>query len=99
MDLSKYHTEGKKPTIYNLIILYCEPADDEQKGYKKAEFDIMLDLKTLISKTATGREMTWDRSSMRPEERDTATKSYKLVFEKLTIRRGLKSNFQKSILN
>ena len=49
----------------------------------------MLDLKTLISKTAIDPEMTRVRASMRREEKDTAPEGYRPVFDKLSIRWGL----------
>ena len=49
----------------------------------------MLDLKTLISKTAIDPELTRVRTSMRREDRETAPDGYKPVFEKLSIRWGL----------
>ena len=50
---------------------------------KKAEFDFMLDLKTLSSKTAPDPEMTRVRSSMGKEDCYAAPEGYKPVFEKL----------------
>ena len=49
----------------------------------------MLDLKTLISRTAIDPEVTLVRSSMRRQDRETAPDGYKQVFEKLSIRWGL----------
>ena len=49
----------------------------------------MLDLKTLISKTAIVPEMTRVRASMRREEKDTAPEGYGPGFDKLSIRWGL----------
>ena len=56
---------------------------------KKAEFEYMLDLKTLISKTATDSELTRMRASMRLEDKDTTLDGYRPVFDKLSIRWGL----------
>ena len=44
-----------------------------EENMKKAEFEFMLDLKTLISKTAVDPELTRGRSSMRREDQKTAT--------------------------
>ena len=49
----------------------------------------MLDLKTLISKTAIDPKMTRVRASIQREERDTAPEGYRPVFDKLSIRWGL----------
>ena len=48
----------------------------------------MLDLKTLISKTAIDHELTRVRASMRREDRDTTPDGYRSVFDKLSIRWG-----------
>ena len=60
-----------------------------EENIKKAEFIFMLDLKTLISKTAIDPEMTRVRTSMRREERDSAPEGYRAVFDKLSVRWGL----------
>ena len=60
-----------------------------EETIKKAEFIFMLDLKTLISKTAIDPEMTRVRASLRREEKDTAPEGYRPVFDKLSIRWGL----------
>ena len=60
-----------------------------EENIKKAEFEFMLDLKTLISKTAIIPEISRVRSSMQREGRETATDAYKPVFEKLSIRWGI----------
>ena len=49
----------------------------------------MMDLKTLISKTATDPELTHVRNSMRQEDREITPDRYKPVFDKLSIRWGL----------
>ena len=49
----------------------------------------MLDLKTLISKTAIDPEMTRVRTSTRREEEDSAPEGYRAVFDKLSVRWGL----------
>ena len=81
VDLSKYNTEGKeaKYIVGNLTT----NKKTTEKNIKKAEFEFMLDLKTLISKTAVDPELTRVRSSMRREDRETAPEGYKPVFEKL----------------
>ena len=58
---------------------------------KKADFNFMLDLKTLISKAAIDPEMTKVRAGTRSgrEERDTALEGYRPFFDKLFIRWGL----------
>ena len=39
---------------------------------KKAEFNFMLDLKTLIAKSNTDAELKWVRDAMRRAEKNTA---------------------------
>ena len=60
-----------------------------EDNIKKAEFNFMMDLKTLISKTAIDPEMTSVRTSMRREEKETAPEGYRPAFDKLSIRWGL----------
>ena len=49
----------------------------------------MMDLKTLISKTATDPELTHVRNIMRREDRGITPNGYKPVFDKISIRWGL----------
>ena len=49
----------------------------------------MMDLKTLISKTAIDLDLTRVRNSMRREGRETIPDSYRAVFDELSIRWGL----------
>ena len=89
VDLSKCHTEGKEAhyiQINHIVRSLTENKKMTEETLKKAEFKFMLDLKTLISKTAIEPEMTRVRASMRREERDTARENYRPVFEKLSIR-------------
>ena len=57
-----------------------------EENIKKAEFEFMMDLKTLISKTATDPELTHVRNRMRREDREITPDGYKPVFDKLSIR-------------
>ena len=92
VDLSKYHTDGKEAhyiQINHIVGKITENKKLTEENIKKAEFNFMLDLKTLISKTAIDPEMTRVRASMRREEKDTAPEGYRPVFDKLSIRWGL----------
>ena len=91
VDLNKYHTDGKEAhyTQINHIVGRITENELTEENIKKAELNFMLDLKILISKTAIDREMTRVRASMRREEKDTAPKGYRQVFDKLSIRWGL----------
>ena len=57
-----------------------------EENIKKAEVNFMLDLETLISKTAIDPEIASVRASRRREERDTAAEGYRPVFDKVSIR-------------
>ena len=59
------------------------------ENIKKAEFELMMDLKTLILETATDPELTHVRNSIRREDREITPDGYKSVFDKLSIRWGL----------
>ena len=88
VDLSKYHTDGKEAhyiQINHIVGRTTENKNFIEENIKKAEFNFMLDLKTLISRT----EMTRVRASMRREEKHTAPEGYRPVFDKLSIRWGL----------
>ena len=91
VDLSKYNTEGKevKYIQINHIHKNLPPTRKPLKTTTKTELDFMLDLKTLISKTAIDPEMTRVRNSMRREDRETIPDGYRTVFDKLSIRWGL----------
>ena len=92
VDLSKYHTEGKEAhyiQINHIVGRLTENKKMTEENIKKAEFNFMLDLKTLISKTAIDPEMTRVRTSMRREEKDSAPEGYRAVFDKLSVRWGL----------
>ena len=60
-----------------------------EKNIKKAEFEFIMDLKTIISKTAADPELTHVRNSIRREDREIIPDGYKSVFDKLSIRWGL----------
>ena len=92
VNLSKYNTEGKEAKyiqINHIVGNLITNKKVTEDNMKKAEFEFMLDLKTIISKTATDPELTFVRSSMRREDRETAPDGCKPVFEKLSIRWGL----------
>ena len=89
VDLSKYHTDGKEAhyiQINHIVGKITENKKLTEENIKKVEFNFMLDLKTLISKTAIDPEMTRVRASMRREEKNTAPEGYRPVFDKLSIR-------------
>ena len=92
VDLSKYNTEGKEAKyiqINHIVGKLTTNKKATEDHIKRAEFEFMLDLKTLISKTAIDPELTRVRNSMRREDRETIPDGYRTVFDKLSIRWGL----------
>ena len=89
VDFTKYNTDCKEAKylqtnkIVGKLTTNKEVTEDH---IKKADFDFMVDLKTVISKTAIDPELTRVRNSMRPEDRETITDGYRAVFDKLSIR-------------
>ena len=84
VDLCKYHTDGKEAhyrQINHFLGKLTENKELTEDNIKKAKFNFMLDLKTLILKTAIDMEMTRVRASMLREERDTAPEGYRPVFD------------------
>ena len=95
VDLKSYNTEGKEIQFIQ-INQVIEKITGEKKStedtIKRAEFNFMLDLKTLIAKSWTDAELNRVRDAMRRGEKNTAPDQYRNVFEKLNIRWGLTFN-------
>ena len=92
VDLSKFTTDGKEAHYIQINHNVGKLSGNKkitEDTIKKAEFEFLLDLKTLISKTAIDPEFTRVRASMRREDRDTPPDGYRSVFDKLSIRWGL----------
>ena len=92
VDLSKYNTDGKEAKYIQINHIVGKLTTNKkvtEDHIKKAEFDFMMDLKTLIAKTTIDPELTRVRNSMRREDRETFPDGYRAVFDKLSIRRGL----------
>ena len=92
VDLSKYNTDGKEAKhiqINHIVGKLTANKKVTEDHIKKAEFDFMMDLKTMITKTAIDPELTRVRTSMRREDRETIPDGYRTVFDKLSIRWGL----------
>ena len=92
VDLNKFNTDGKEAHYIQINHIVGKLSGNKKitkDTIKKAEFEFMLDLKTLISKTAIDPELTRVRASTRREDRDTTPDGYRPVFDKLSIRRGL----------
>ena len=92
VDLSKFNTDGKQAHYIQINHIAGKLSGNKkitEDTIKKAEIEFMLDLKTLISKTAIDPELTRMRASMRREDRDTTLDGYRPVLDKLSIRWGL----------
>ena len=92
VDLSKNNTDGKEAKYIQINHIVGKlPSNKKitEEHIKKAEFEFMMDLKTLIAKTAIDPEITRVRNSMRREDRETIPDGYRTVFDKLSIRWGL----------
>ena len=89
MDLTKYNTDGNEAKyiqINHIVGKLTTSKKATEDHIKEAEFEFMMDLKSLISKTAIDPELTRVRNSMRREDRETIPEDYKAVFDKLSIR-------------
>ena len=94
MDLKAYNTEGREAQLIQMNQVIDKLTGDKkatEEVIKKAEFNFMLDLKTLIAKPNTDAELNRVRDAMRTE-RNTAPESYRPVFEKLLNKWGLTFN-------
>ena len=92
VDLSKYNTDGKEANYTQINHIVGKLTGNKkvtEDHVKKAEFDFMMDLKTIIAKTAIDPELTRFRTSMRREDRETIPDGNRTVFDKLSIRCGL----------
>ena len=92
VDLSKYNTDGKEAKyiqINHIVGKLTANKKITEEHIKKAEFEFIMGLKTLIAKAAIDPELTRVRNSMRREDRETIPDGYRTVFDKLSIRWGL----------
>ena len=92
VDLSKYNTDRKETKYIEINHIVGKLTSNKkitEEHIKKAEFEFMMDLKTLIAKTAIDPELTRVKNSMRREDRETIPDGYRTVFDKLSIRWGL----------
>ena len=91
VDWSKFNTE-RKEAHYIQINNTLRKLSGNKKRYeettKKAEFEFMLTLKSLISTTAIDLAQTRVGASMRQEDRETNPDGYAPVFDKLSNRWG-----------
>ena len=92
VDLSKYNTEGKEEHYIQINHIVGKRTSNKkitEDHIKRAAFEFMMDLKTLIAKTAIDPELTRVKNSMGREDRETSPDGYRTVFDKLSIRWGL----------
>ena len=79
VDLKAYNTEGKEAQFIQ-INQVIEKVTGNQKNteetIKKAEFNFMLDLKTLIAKSSTDADLNRVRDALRRGEKNTAPEHY-----------------------
>ena len=80
VDLSKFNTEGKEAHYIQINHIVGKLSGNKkitEDTIKKAEFEFMMDLKTLIARTAIDPELTRVRISMRREDREATPEGYK----------------------
>ena len=101
VDLKAYITEGREAQFIQLNQTIDKLTGNKKATedvIKKAEFNFMLDLKTLIAKSNTDAELNRVRDAMRRAERNTAPEPYRPVFEKLSNKWGLTFNEDRIIV-
>ena len=101
VDLKAYNTEGREAQFKKINQVVEKMTGDKKAteyAIKKAEFNFMLDLKTLIAKSNTDAELNRVRDAMRRAEKNTAPESYRTVFEKLSKKWGLTFNEDRIII-
>ena len=100
-DLKAYNTEGREAQFIQINQVVEKMTGDKkatEDAIKKAEFNFMLDLKTLIAKSNTDAELNRVRDAMRRADKNTAPESYRTVFEKLSNKWGLTFNEDRIII-
>ena len=87
-----YNTEGKEAhyvQINQIIGVVTEGKKVTEETIKKAEMDFMLDLKSLIAKSATDAELNRVKLALTREDRSMAPEHYRQQFENISTRWGL----------
>ena len=90
VDWSKFNKEGKEGHYIQINHNVGKLSGNKKitdETIVKAEFAFLLDLKSLISKSAIDPELTRVSGSMRREDRETTHDKYRSVFDKLSITR------------
>ena len=81
VDLKAFNTEGKGKEAQFIQIKKVT-----EETIKKAEFNFMLDLKTLIATSTTDAELNKVRSALRRNEKNTAPGACRTTVEKMSIK-------------
>ena len=92
MNLSIFNTDGKEAHCFQTNHILGKLSGNKKitkDTVKKAEFEFMLVLKSLISRTAIDSKHTRVEATMRLENRETTHDGYRPVFNKHSIRWGL----------
>ena len=95
VDIKAYNTEGKEAQFIQINQIIKKATGNQkntEETIKKAEFNFMLDLKTLIAKSSTDADLNRVRDAMRRGEKNTAPEDYRANFEKLNNKWGLTFN-------
>ena len=90
VDWSKFNKKGKEAHYIQISHNVGKLSGNKKitdETIVKAEFAFLLDLKSLISRSKIGPELTRVSGSMRREDRETTPDKYRSVFDKLSITR------------
>ena len=99
--MKAFNTEGKEAQFIQINQVIDKITGNKkltEETIEKAEFDFMLDLKTLIAKSTTDAELNRVRDAMRRNEKNTAPETYRTTFEKLSNKWGLTFNDDRIIV-
>ena len=92
VDLKNYNTEGKEAhyvQINQIIGAITEGKKLAEETIKKAEMDFMMDLKSLIAKSATDAELNRIKLALNREDHSMAPENYRQYFENISSKWGL----------
>ena len=95
VNLKAYNTKGKEAQFIQLnqvIEKVTGTQKNTEETIKNAEFNFMLDLKTLIAKSSTDAGLNRVLYTMRQDDKDTAPEHYRTNFDKLNNKWGLTFN-------
>ena len=92
VDLKNYNTEGKEAhyvQINQIIGAITEGKKLAEETIKKAEMDFMMDLKSLIAKSATDAKLNRIKLALNREDHSMAPENYRQYFENISSKWGL----------